>query len=119
MESIPFVGELASLLAALIWAVSLTFFTAFSRDLKPDQMNLYKHVVAMGCLTISLIFLSPVWPSTLETYGAFFLSGIIGLAIGDTALFAALKRMGAQNTSVSQCSVPPLTAILAFLFLRA
>ena len=45
------------------------------------------------------------------------LSGVIGIAVGDHAFFAALPRLGAQVTSAIQCLAPPLTAALALLFL--
>ncbi|SMF26155.1 DMT family transporter [Pseudobacteriovorax antillogorgiicola] len=118
MESIPYLGEAASLLSAMIWAVSMTFFTAYSKQLRPDQLNLFKHVIASLFLCLGVLIINPPWPEAPEVYLAFFLSGFVGLTLGDTALFAALSRLGAQNTSVSQCAVPPLTAILAFTFLQ-
>ncbi|NRA64764.1 MAG: DMT family transporter [Pseudobacteriovorax sp.] len=117
MESIPLIGELASLGAALIWAVSLTLFSRFGSVLNPTALNLWKNSIALVCFAALILFIKPEWPDGWEVYVAFGLSGILGLAVGDTALFAALQRLGAQNTSVSQCCVPLITGGLAYIFL--
>jgi drug/metabolite transporter (DMT)-like permease len=47
------------------------------------------------------------------------ISGIIGIAIGDSAYFAALKRIGANKTLLLESLAPPLSGVLALMFLGA
>ena len=43
------------------------------------------------------------------------LSGICGIALGDTCTFFALRRIGVRNTILIQNLAPPLTGILSFI----
>ncbi len=110
-------GELASLAAALIWSCSMSLFTLFAKDVPARALNLYKNLVALFCLTIVAVVIRPELPTTGAPYLMLALSGILGLAIGDTALFAALRRLGAQVTSASQCLAPPIAALAAVVIL--
>jgi drug/metabolite transporter (DMT)-like permease len=77
-------------------------------------MNLFKNGVAVVCLILSLLILRPPLPA--GSYGPILwlaLSGIIGIALGDTAFFAALKHLGTQVTSAIQCLAPPVAALVA------
>lgn len=47
------------------------------------------------------------------------ISGVIGIAIGDSAYFAALKRIGANKTLLLESLAPPLSGVLALMFLGA
>jgi len=113
----PLAGEVASLGAALIWSCSISLFTVFGRSVPASALNLFKNGVAMACLGVVLVVLHPPHPEDGASYAMLAASGIVGLSLGDTALFAALKRLGAQITSASQCLAPPMAALLAALFL--
>ena len=117
LENIPYIGELAALLSALVWAGSLCGFRSFGDGVSATVLNLFKSVVALVCLAVSLAIFRPELPTRPEVWLTLALSGLVGLAIGDTALFAALGRLGAQKTSALQCLAPPIAAFLAFLFL--
>jgi drug/metabolite transporter (DMT)-like permease len=114
---VPLAGELASLAAALIWSCSMSLFTVYGRSIPAHTLNLFKNLVAIGCLVLAALALRPPRPEDPGAYAMLAASGIVGLSLGDTALFAALKRLGAQITSASQCLAPPLTALIAVLFL--
>ena len=114
---IPMAGELASLSAALIWSCSISLFTVFGKSVPASALNLYKNLIAIGCLAVALMVLRPPHAADGSSYAMLAASGIVGLSLGDTALFAALKRLGAQITSASQCLAPPIAALLAVLFL--
>ena len=113
----PLAGEIASLGAAMIWACSLTLFTYFGKGIPAHTLNLFKNIIAVICLTGSIMIFQPQLPPDSYYWWTLGLSGVIGLSIGDTALFGALKRLGAQFTSVSQCIVPPMAAMVAFLWM--
>jgi drug/metabolite transporter (DMT)-like permease len=113
----PWAGEILSLTAAVIWAGSTCLYKAWAKDLPAGVINLYKNTVAMVLLFVTMLvtgtdMLTEPWVIFLLA-----ISGVIGIALGDNAFFAALPRLGAQVTSAIQCLAPPLTAALAFIAL--
>lgn len=112
----PYIGEIAALSAAMLWAGSMCIFRARGASFHPQVLNLFKSLIAMGCMGISILVIHPHWP-TWQSAGMLGLSGIIGIAVGDTALFSCLQRIGAQLTSATQCLGPPVAAVIAWYFL--
>ena len=110
----PWLGELASLSAAMIWACSMSMYTRFGRSVAAAGLNLYKNIVALTCLLLTGLVLGFHWPETWRI-GVFALSGLIGLALGDTLLFHGIKTVGVQRTSVIQCLAPPMAALISWL----
>jgi drug/metabolite transporter (DMT)-like permease len=112
-------GELAALAAALAWAVSAILFHKAGVSVHPILLNLYKGTLASLLLAIWLIVDAADrawldWPSI----GILLASGAIGIGLGDTAFFAALNRIGERRTVlIAETTAPPLTAILAMLWL--
>lgn len=113
----PLIGEASSLAAAVIWSGSTSIFTFFGAGVPAKVLNLFKNSVAFLCLTLTVIIMAAPITGSLKDYVALSISGVIGLSIGDTALFAALKKLGAQVTSSIQCLAPPISAGLALLVL--
>ncbi len=113
----PLAGELFAFCSALIWAVSMSLFTRHGRGQPAGVLNLYKGIISSTCLLLSLLFVPSEGLAPLDSSLLLVLSGFIGICLGDTALFAALRRLGAQVTSASQCLAPPLCALLALIFL--
>jgi drug/metabolite transporter (DMT)-like permease len=111
----PYIGEIAAVAAAIFWSIALGLFTKHGKGFPAKAMNQYKNVTAMIYLMIAFIFMRPDIPSDPMTWIMLTISGIIGLSIGDTALFAALPKLGAQTTSASQCLAPPLASIIAII----
>lgn len=114
-----FRGELAALAAALIWAIASTIYTQMGRILSPLLLNLAKGLVAIALLLLTLGLQGHLWPSVSwsATIGLA-LSGVIGIGLGDTAYFMALNQMGARRTLILEALAPPLSALLALIFLQ-
>jgi drug/metabolite transporter (DMT)-like permease len=65
------------------------------------------------------LFREPVFMDLpLEKYGILLLSGIIGIGISDSLLFAGLNRLGAGLAAVVNCSYSPFVILLSAVFLR-
>lgn len=113
-------GELSALAGALSWAIATLIFSRFSHHLSAMQMTLTKGVMALLLMGGTLFALSiPItnwmpWPLTLLA-----LSGLIGIAIGDSAYFAALRRIGPNRTLLLESLAPPLAGILSLCLLNA
>ncbi|MGF1908443.1 DMT family transporter [Vibrio kasasachensis] len=113
-----YLGELSALLAAIVWAAATWIYGQFSHHFSALQLNIVKGVVA----SIMMALVMPVvvtFPESIETKHLVVLavSGVIGIAIGDSAYFASLKRIGANKTLLLESLAPPLSGILALVFL--
>ncbi|MTJ03038.1 DMT family transporter [Idiomarina piscisalsi] len=109
-------GQLAALLAASFWAVATILYHRAGSHFSPLQMNLVKGVIATPLLLVISLFLGS---SLTITYGLWLLalSGIIGITIGDSCHFAALRRLGPWHAMLLEYLAPPLAAFMAWLFL--
>ncbi|NEP07410.1 MULTISPECIES: DMT family transporter [Okeania] len=113
-----FQGELAALTGAFLWAASSAAYSLLGQKISPLKLNLFK-----GLIAIALIFLTLIISDKLQTeinsttINLFLISGILGIGLGDTAFFSALKNMGARRTLLMETLSPPMTALLALIFL--
>lgn len=110
-------GEFACLGAALCWALAIAWFRRPIGDYGPWAVNLGKSCIAallLGSTTLVLgqggrLLAAPPWDLLLIA-----LSGVIGLALGDTALFAAVHRLGGHRALLLQTLAPVFAAVLAY-----
>jgi drug/metabolite transporter (DMT)-like permease len=116
----PTAGALAALVCALLWALSLTLYRDAIRQYGSRAINLFKCTVAAALFLVTWWWQSKAAPwrelQRLDPAELWLLvmSGLVGLAIGDTVLFQAVKRLGTQRTLLIQCLAPVLTALLAW-----
>jgi drug/metabolite transporter (DMT)-like permease len=113
----PLAGEAAALAAALIWAFTVCIYRHYGMHIPPRLLNFFKCSVAAACFAGAVAALRPETPARASTWLMLALSGVIGLAVGDTAFFAALPRLGAQVTSAIWCVSPAFAAIIAWVAL--
>lgn len=118
LESIPRVGELAALAAALIWSVTICVYRTQATALPAATVNLFKNCVAFLCLGALAWLTAAPWPTDRTHLTMLALSGLVGLVVSDTSMFAALRRLGAQRTAAIQCLGPPLAALLGWFYLE-
>lgn len=118
MQGIPFVGELAAIMAALFWAVSSILFEKLGKTIRPIEMNLLKGLMAFVLLGATSLLLG-------EKFAGFapmmifllIISGAVGIGFGDTAYFAALNELGPRIILLLGVLAPPMAAGIAFLLL--
>ncbi len=114
-----FKGELAALFAACLWAVSSVVYARIGERIPPIELNLIKGAIAIALLVITLLlqgdFLVAIAPNNLCLL---ILSGVLGIGLGDTAFFFALNYLGARRALLMETLAPPITAILALIFLQ-
>lgn len=112
-------GEIAALSAALIWAIASYIYIHLGKKISPMVLNLTKSsiAIAMTLLTIPLIGdTAPQIPAS--SFLLLFISGAVGIGVGDTAFFASLNDLGARRSLLLESLAPPLTALLALVFLQ-
>ena len=110
-------GELAALSAAFLWAASSTVYGLLGQQIRPLQLNLYKGLVALALISLTLLIKAQPLALEWEALRLLLLSGAAGIGCGDTAYFAALNHLGARRTLLMETLVPPMAALLALVFL--
>jgi len=109
--------EWLALAAAFLWAISSLISVTPARHLGTFAYSRWR----MGCTAImltSMAFISGGWFSVSSAHIApMMLSGLIGIFIGDTALFACMNRMGPRQAGLLFSCHAVFSAILGyFLF---
>ena len=108
-------GVVAALAAALCWAVSSSLWRRLPTSLSAAQLNLVKNLLAVGIqLPVLLLGGWLVSPLALVLLVA---SGVLGIALGDSLYFAALRRLGTRRTLTLEAGGPALSLLGGALFL--
>jgi drug/metabolite transporter (DMT)-like permease len=111
-------GAAAGLGAASLWAVSTILWTRQMAVSWPQAMNLFKTGLCLPIFIATLLLAGPRPPLAGVTPVAAWIlvvSGVIGMSMGDTAYFSALRRIGARRTMMLQCLSPLFAAVLSIL----
>jgi drug/metabolite transporter (DMT)-like permease len=106
-------GEIAALGTASCWAFTGIFFAEAARRIGALRVNLLRLPTALVLLSGALLVTGTSF-ATLDTHrlGLLAASGIVGLTIGDLALFASLVRIGPRLASLLM-ALAPVFATLA------
>ena len=107
-----FLGALAALTSACLWAVAAVMFGQIGQAMTAKAMNLAKGIVALVCL-VFFIFPEPFMDLSYSTFWMLALSGILGICIGDTLYFLSIQRLGARLTLLIGTLIPVVTAFIA------
>jgi drug/metabolite transporter (DMT)-like permease len=112
-------GEFLSVLAALIWAVSVVLFRLSGRTLRPLALNFFKNAVALAMFALTFVVLRVpfAYPAPPMDYALLVLSGVIGIAVADTIFFSSLNLVGAGLSQVASLSYSPFVILFTFFFL--
>lgn len=114
-----FKGELAALSAAFLWAIASVVWSKVGQRIAPLELNFLKGAIAIGFLVVTLLLSEQSLPAIDPlAFWLLLLSGVIGIAIADTALFAALNSLGARRTLLLKILTSPLVALIALVFLQ-
>ncbi|TAK13747.1 MAG: DMT family transporter [Anaerolineae bacterium] len=117
----PYIGELAAIATSICFSIGPAFFTFAGREVGSVVVNRVRLVFATLIIaTAHALFVgSPfaIAAATPDRWFWFGLSGIIGLALGDAALFQALVMLGPRLTLLIFAVSPLLGALLSLIFL--
>ncbi len=103
--------QLAALTAAALWATSSLIAADPVRRIGGPRFTRLRMIVVSAELLI-LATVTGAWDSlAFDDVGLVGLSGLVGLTIGDIALFTAMSQMGPRRTSVVFTANAPLAAI--------
>jgi len=112
-------GETAAILTSILWTGNSILFTAAGKRIGALSVNAYRIVIAVGLLALAhFIILGSFIPNgTEEQWFWIGLSGIVGLGIGDFALFASFVIIGPRRSVLMMALSPIFAALCALLLL--
>jgi drug/metabolite transporter (DMT)-like permease len=112
-------GELACLGAAALWAFTVAMFR------RPIDRHGARAINLAKCLIATVLLGGTTWvlgygPALRSAAGGDLrligISGLAGLTLGDTALFASVRALGPYRALLLQTLAPVFTAVLAAVF---
>lgn len=109
--------DLLALGAATCWAASGLLSAAPSKALGAIAFVRWRMTTVTFVLWLLVALFSPLPPLAVDTWGVMVASGLVGIFVGDTLLFAAMNRLGPRRTGVLFASHALFSALLGYLFL--
>ena len=109
--------DLLALGAATCWAASGLLSAAPSKALGAIAFVRWRMTTVTFVLWLLVALFSQLPPLAVDTWGVMVASGLVGIFVGDTLLFAAMNRLGPRRTGVLFASHALLSALLGYLFL--
>lgn len=107
------IGVASALGAALCWTLASGLWRRLPTSLGPAQLNLLKNLLALGFqlpLVLVLTLSGRQLPPPPGAVVLLLLSGVVGIALGDSFFFAALRRLGTRRTLTFDAGGPAVTA---------
>jgi len=110
-------AELLAALAALCWAVGSVLSAQAASRMGAFAFTRWRLFFAL-CLLWAVAAWSGQWRSLdLPATGLLVLSGLVGIFVGDTALFACMNRLGPRRCGILFATHALFSVVLAWLFL--
>lgn len=112
-------GELFSLSCALAWASAVILFKKSGEHLQPFALNLIKNAMVLPLFGVTVLVAEGTMPPAIpgRDLALIVVSGLLGIAAGDTLYFRALNSIGASRMAVAQALYSPSVILLSFVYL--
>ncbi|MCB1167642.1 MAG: DMT family transporter [Leptospiraceae bacterium] len=107
---------IGAFLTTVLWSFSAIFARRSTQFMGASAANFYR--LALACILLGLY--THLFAPQMErrAFGILFASGVIGLGLGDLALFIALPRLGSRlSLLMVQCLAAPIAALIEWLWL--
>jgi len=111
------IGCFAALLSACAWSFSSILFRRVGDESSPIGMNVGKCIVGIIVLGVLLLLIG-IKPVSTRDFLFLGISGLLGIAFGDTLFFKALIYLGPKLTLLLETLGPAVTVILAVIVLH-
>lgn len=114
-----FIGETAALFTSFCWSLSAIGFSLAGRKFSSQVVNRVRVTLAFAALLVinAVLYGQPIpLGAGPSRWGWLMLSGIVGLALGDTFLFRTYQLVGPRIGLLLLSSSPVFAALLAWLF---
>lgn len=113
-------GEFAALATSGFWAITSVLFTLAGRRVGSMVVNRTRLVIGVVLIGFAHLLTQGTlfpWDVEPERWMWLSLSGVIGLVLGDAALFQSFVMIGPRISMLLMALVPVLSTFLAWLFL--
>ena len=120
MPSIPYLGEVVSLLTAVSWSTNAVLFAKAGRRVGSPTVNVARLGIALPAMVLlHLALFGTPFPFHAGgvRLGWLAASGLIGFSLGDALLFEALVLLGPRLAMLIMTLWPVFAAIMAWGFL--
>ena len=111
------IHELAALGAATCWALTGLISAGPAGHLGAPAFNRVRQIFVTGLLTLYVVITGTWRELDVASIGPLLLSGLIGIFVGDTLLFATLNRLGPRRSGILFALNAPIAALLGWLVL--
>ena len=113
------IGATAAVITSALWTFNALLFTAAGKRIGSNSVNAIRIIIAVGLLALThLILLGTLVPdASNEQWFWIGMSGIIGLGIGDSGLFAAFVIIGTRRSVLLMALSPIFAAFFAFFLM--
>ena len=108
-------GIFSALGAASSWTYACYLWRQQTQYFSATQINIIKNIIAF--IIFSPFILTINFQSGLEEILILFLSGIIGISIGDTFYIIALKKLGTRRTLTVEALSPIIATLIGTIIL--
>jgi drug/metabolite transporter (DMT)-like permease len=108
-------GALAALAAALCWTLASSLWRRLPTSLSGAELNLLKNWLALAMLLPLVV--GRAWPVAPGPLLLLALSGVLGIAVGDSLYFAALRRLGTRRTLTIDAGGPAVASLGGMVWL--
>ncbi len=109
------IGNSAALMAAICWAIGGLISVTPARQLGPIGFNRIRMPLAFIMLSIMACFTGGWSNIDYSQLGYIFFSSVIGIFLGDSALFYTMNKMGPRRTGMLFAANAPMAAGISFL----
>jgi drug/metabolite transporter (DMT)-like permease len=116
-ETEKIIAVSAALGSAASWALGAVLFKRISESMSPFAMTMAKGFMSMVLLGVSMCFVG-FTPMDRHALMLLVLSGVVGIALGDSLFFKALGDLGPVSMLVLMVAGQVLTILLALVFLK-
>ncbi|MBU45618.1 MAG: hypothetical protein CMN76_20590 [Spirochaetaceae bacterium] len=107
---------IGAFLTTVLWSFSAIFARKSTRVFGPSFANFSRLFLACILLGIYSHLFAP--PLEWNSFQVLFWSGLVGLGLGDLALFVALPRLGSRlSLLMVQCLAAPIAALIEWIWL--
>ena len=112
-------GSAFALACAFFWAFAVILFKKAGESFSPIALNIYKSVVAMALIGITMLVLGiPFFPDTApRVWWLLILSGFFGVTLADIFYFSCLNSLGAGMVAVVECLYLPAVLVFSYILL--
>ncbi|MEW6197697.1 MAG: DMT family transporter [Planctomycetota bacterium] len=116
----PYIGPAAGVVTSFLWSFTALFFTAAGKRLGAATVNAVRIGMAVVLLGVTHRLLFGAWIPPAQGRQVLYLalSGLIGLSVGDLALFTAFVRVGPRVSMLIMTTAPMFAALFGWVILR-